>query len=177
MSQTVETTKDQAARIDAIWERCNKEKPAKEDVQAFRQELAAHPELWQIYGNLIHVSFNGLWSSVKHQGIADSMRAGWDVLKRDLAWESAPPLDRLLIEHVILCWARLALMEHRYSAAVILEGQATWHYEYWDRRLEAAQRRYQRACITLARVRRLGRPGPIQVNIGRQQVNQVMTGA
>jgi hypothetical protein len=43
---------------------------------------------------------------------------------------------------------------------------------YWERRLTAAQGRYLRACESLARVRRLSRPGaPLQVNIGGQQVN------
>jgi hypothetical protein len=45
--------------------------------------------------------------------------------------------------------------------------------DYWDRHLAAAQRRYLRACETLARTRRLLQP-TLQVNIaaqGGQQVN------
>ena len=39
-----------------------------------------------------------------------------------------------------------------------------------DRKLSAAQRRYLRACETLARVRKLRLP-TLQVNIGEKQVN------
>ncbi|HEV8136372.1 MAG TPA: hypothetical protein VGP85_16955 [Pyrinomonadaceae bacterium] len=46
---------------------------------------------------------------------------------------------------------------------------------YWEKRLSAAQRRFTRACETLARVRKLSRNTPaLQFNIatsGGQQVN------
>jgi hypothetical protein len=46
---------------------------------------------------------------------------------------------------------------------------------YWEKRLTAAQRRFTRACETLARVRKLSRNTPaLQFNIaasGGQQVN------
>jgi hypothetical protein len=42
---------------------------------------------------------------------------------------------------------------------------------YWEKRLSSVQRRYLRACETLARVRKLAQAAPLQVNIGAQQVN------
>ena len=45
--------------------------------------------------------------------------------------------------------------------------------EYWEKRLSASQRRYLRACETLARVRKITRT-TMQINIaeeGSQQVN------
>jgi hypothetical protein len=49
--------------------------------------------------------------------------------------------------------------------------------EYWEKRLSAAQRRYLRACETLARVRKLTLGTlALQVNIaaaGGQQVNMI----
>jgi hypothetical protein len=47
---------------------------------------------------------------------------------------------------------------------------------YWDKRLSMAQKRFMRACESLARVRRLSRRIPLQVNIaakGAQQINMV----
>ena len=41
---------------------------------------------------------------------------------------------------------------------------------YWDRKLAASQRRYLRACETLARVRKLT-GATVQVNIGERQIN------
>ncbi len=42
---------------------------------------------------------------------------------------------------------------------------------YWEQRLSQSQARYQRASGALARVRKLGRPGPVQLNITERQVN------
>ena len=54
---------------------------------------------------------------------------------------------------------------------------STSSVDHWERRLSAAQRRYLRACESLARVRKLGRTTPaLQLNIathGGQQVNVV----
>ncbi len=45
----------------------------------------------------------------------------------------------------------------------------------WERRLSATHMRYLRACDTLARVRNLSRPTPLQINIGARQVNVAQT--
>jgi hypothetical protein len=42
---------------------------------------------------------------------------------------------------------------------------------YWEQRQNAAQGRFLRAVETLARVRRLNKRPPVQINIGGQQVN------
>ncbi len=63
-------------------------------------------------------------------------------------------------------------MQHSYTANKV--GMLTLKQgEYWEKRLSSAQRRYLRACETLARVRKLAQASPLQVNIGAQQVNGV----
>ena len=44
--------------------------------------------------------------------------------------------------------------------------------QHWEKRLNAAQRRFLRACESLARIRKMKLP-PMQINIAQQQVNQV----
>ena len=41
---------------------------------------------------------------------------------------------------------------------------------WWEKRLSGAQRRYLRACETLAKIRKMQLP-MVQVNIGQQQLN------
>ena len=88
-----------------------------------------------------------------------------------MGWEVAPPLERLLIEHVALCWLRVQCVEQRY-AQIMAKSITLEQGRYWESRLSASQRRYLRATETLARVRKLRLP-PVQVNIGEKQVNVV----
>jgi len=84
-------------------------------------------------------------------------------------------LEKLLIEQVALCWLRMYLTEMRYTNMMkeqVTLAQAT----QWEKRLTATQGMYLRAMEALARVRRLVKPSPVQVNIatqGGQQINQV----
>jgi len=106
------------------------------------------------------------------------MRQGsWELrlefLRADLCFESASALERLMIQQAALCWLNLNMVECRHSN-VIHQSIALPVGMYWEKRLSAAQRRFTRACDSLARVRRLTRSIPVQVNIaaqGGQQVN------
>ena len=76
----------------------------------------------------------------------------------------------LLIEEVATCWL------HRYQTQLVADrvlgqGGSFKQMEHWDRRAEAAQRRYLRALESLARVRKLAGRGALQINIAGQQVN------
>jgi len=82
-------------------------------------------------------------------------------------------LEQMLIEEVLLCWLRLIIWEYKLTELDI-EGMTLTKAEFWDKRLSGAQRRYLRACETLARVRRLTRNNPaLQVNIAAQDGKQV----
>jgi hypothetical protein len=87
-------------------------------------------------------------------------------MREDMGHESAPEVERALIEHISICWLRLALAEISLTTATEqAEDAAT--VERYDRRLSAAQKRFTRAVETLAKVRRLASRAPLfQVNIG-----------
>jgi hypothetical protein len=73
-----------------------------------------------------------------------------------------------------LCWLKLNLVELSYSNTMKQSITLTLAI-YWEKKLSAAQRRFTRACETLARVRKLSSNVPaLQLNIaasGGQQVN------
>jgi hypothetical protein len=78
----------------------------------------------------------------------------------------------MLIEHACVCWLRLAVMEVRYSC-VVTANNTLRQIEHTERRLSEAQRRFNRACESLARVRKLSRPS-VQINVateGGRQLN------
>ena len=96
------------------------------------------------------------------------------VLKKELGVDEATLLEQLLIQQAALCWLKLNLVELGYSSTMKQSITLTLGL-YWEKRLTAAQRRFTRACQTLARVRKLSRNTPaLQFNIaaeGGQQVN------
>lgn len=90
-------------------------------------------------------------------------------MRADLAGDSASPLERLLADRITLCWLSVHDAELRFNQSKDL----TWkQVEFWQRRIDAAHRRYLSAIRTLATVRKLALPA-LQVNIARKQVNVV----
>jgi hypothetical protein len=93
-------------------------------------------------------------------------------LKDDLGYEAAPPLEKALIQHIVVCWLRLSLVELRFTNVMKQSITLTLGLS-WEKRLTAAQKRFTRVCESLARVRRLSRP-KAQINVameGGQQIN------
>lgn len=174
---------ENAMVVDVPWEarqfvdllnRTNRSKPKAEDIAALRQALERFPGLWRMMGDMAKLVANGVIDAFAGDSVAirESMKAGRLAMRNELGYKNGSSLERLLIDQVFLCWLRLHHIELCYSVAT-REGYSVAHVDYWERRLSAAQRRYLRACETLARVRRLLRPRIAQVNIAEQQVNVV----
>lgn len=108
------------------------------------------------------------------QGMRECWRQRLKAMRADLGYAEASALERLLIQQVTLCWLNLNLTEYRLTT-VTKQSISFACGLYWEKRLSAAQRRFTRACETLARVRKLSRNVPaLQFNIaadGGQQVN------
>jgi hypothetical protein len=169
MDTRPESAEDRAITIDRLLRDTSKKKPKVEDVQALRRYFVDTPELWKAVSLAQNVALAVMEHETELVGQQVVLKANYDGQKRALGYAAAPPLEKLLIEHVALCWLRLQRVEQRYSA-VMAQSITLTMGDYWERRLSAAQRRYLRACETLARVRRLRLPA-LQVNIGEKQVN------
>lgn len=135
------------------------------DRQTLRRAFNEVPELATLIGDLSRIALVHVVENISANDVtADAMIAHIDQVKRDLGYATAPELERLLIEHVALCWAQVH--------AVIIQQQANLRSDTdFESRLDAAQKRYLRASETLAKVRRLARRAPsLQVNIAEQQI-------
>ena len=88
-------------------------------------------------------------------------------LTKELAGPQPCPLERLLVERIVLCWLHLYSTEALYAQH--RQELSLRQAECYEQRLGKAQARYLSAIRTLAQVRRLGIPA-VQVNIGQQQV-------
>jgi hypothetical protein len=120
---------------------------------------------------------NQVLDALTNEGGGHGARACWEQrmqsIRADLGYATSPPLEQLLIQQVSLCWLNLNLVEFRH-VNIMKQSITLTLGAYWDKRLSMAQQRFTRACESLARVRRLSRRIPIQVNIaaqGGQQIN------
>ena len=157
--------------VRALVERCNTEKPARQDLAALRAYLATTPD-----APLRAIGAGAVQSSIiAAQGVGPAQEivivAEVERMRDSFGYADAPPIERGLIDHILTCWLRMQFAEmtlnSKTSGTHTPQGGV-----YWERRLDAAQRRYLRAMATLAKLRQL-LPAHLQVNIahGPQQVN------
>ena len=160
---------EQAEKVERLLEATDKKKAKPEDVAALGQCFKDCPDLWKA----VDLAHNAALVAIKQEQALEStkavMRANYEGQRRAFGYATASPLEKTLIDHAVLCWMRLQCIEQKYSN-ISTQSISLALADYWERRLSAAQRRYLRACETLARVRRLRLPA-LQVNIGQEQTN------
>lgn len=136
--------------------RTNKEKPKAEDMAALRKILDEHPEIWQAAGRMAQRAVNVIVGEYFSGSglLRESVGREIEELRASLDFENSPPLEKILIEQVIVCRLNLYALEMN-TAVKLCASHTTEAGLYWDRRLIGAHRRLTRACEALARVRKL----------------------
>ena len=99
----------------------------------------------------------------------EAMRRDLARLRRELAGPEPTPLERLLVDRIVVGWMNAAYAEAAHAQR-LREGLSLREAEFHQRRTERAQRQLLRAVQALATVRRLLGP-VVQVNIADKQVN------
>jgi hypothetical protein len=163
-------TKELWAVVDRLQ---HTKKPLPQDVAALRALLAQTPGIYRYFVDVAEFATEGLIKAMAGDSVivAESLKRGQVELAQSLGYDTATGLECLLIGTVALCYLRYTDSERRYSQLIQGGDVSIAQADRWDRRLEAEQKRYMRAVLTLARVRRLMQPVVAQVNIGGQQVN------
>jgi hypothetical protein len=172
----VRAEKIRAKFVDLL-SKTNKERPSAEHVKAFSDLLYGNKSL-ELWRDVASAGQLAELTVIESANVVPALKESWkhrlQALKKDLGNEGAPVLEQLLIQQAALCWLKLNLVELSY-ANVMKQSITLTLGIYWEKRLTAAQRRFNRACETLARVRKLARHTPaLQFNIARsggQQVN------
>lgn len=130
-----------------------------------------NPTLWRIVGDMILQTENNLIENMSNQVVVHAaMKRGVKELREKLGHKDAPAMEQMLIDQVVISWLNVNWIQRSYdrnmSQAITLTAGM-----YWEKRLTMAQARYTKALETLAKVRRLSKVTPLQVNIGGQQIN------
>jgi hypothetical protein len=147
----------------------------KGDQRAYKDvtvQLDRHPEVWERIGDMTchapqtWVDTAAQGNLVVVEGIHRQMRA----LREELSGTDPSPLERLLIEMVVLCWLQVHYLEQRY-AALLRESHKSLGGDQYQKRLDWAHYRYLAAIRSLAVVRNLLTPsirvsqvGPLNVS-------------
>lgn len=177
--EKVITEKSEKVRKEfwALLDKTNKENPQQKDVKALADLLSGNRglELWR---DVASAGYLAELTVIENARATVAVKECWkhrlQVLKKELGSDGAPLLEQLLIQQAALCWLKPNLVELGYSNTMKQSITLTLGV-YWEKRLTAAQRRFTRACETLARVRKLSRnTAALQINLatsGGQQVN------
>jgi hypothetical protein len=129
------------------------------------------PGHWEAMGDLAKVAREALIehaSGDKNLLVRESLTRKCAALTQELTGLTPSPIERLLVERIVMCWLQLYYAECLYVQS--MQDLTIRQAEFHQQRLSKAQARYLSAIRTLAQVRRLGVPA-IQVNVGQQQVN------
>ena len=167
---------DRYKKLSELVKNTHKDNPKPEDLAELRRCFDEDPELWRTPGNMARRTLDHLLRTYYSQSayLRECVTRRLQEMRQEFGYKESPPLEKIMIEQILVCWVNLYVLEIN-SASKLCESHSTETGLYWDRRLTGAQRRFRRACETLARVRKLSRNTPaLQFNIataGGQQVN------
>jgi hypothetical protein len=103
-------------------------------------------------------------------GFREAMLRKMELLRAELLGESPTPVEKFLVEHIVACW--LQVQDADLRAAQNQNNATMAQIDFFQRRMDATNRRFLAAIKTLATVRKLAVP-MLQVNIAKKQVNIV----
>ena len=163
-------------KLRDLIKRTNTEKPKADDLAALRRLFDEEPDLWHSIGNMAKRTLEHLCRTYYHQSayLQECVDRQLEEMRTQFGYGESSPLEKILIEQILVCYVNLYVLEIN-SATKLCESHSTEAGLYWDRRLTGAQRRFRRACESLARVKKLLRNSPtLQFNVstsGGQQLN------
>jgi hypothetical protein len=158
---------DQAERHEVI------KRAQQGDRQALPRMLAIFdeegPRYAELFGNMATHVEKALVSGAAGNNFAvrEGLERKLSTLRGELAGPDPTPIERLLAERAAFCWLTVYEYERNYSDSGNISLRQG---EYYQRRIDAAHRRFLSSLRTLAAVRKLGLPD-IRINVAENQVN------
>jgi hypothetical protein len=162
----------------AVWESMLKlagqKNSSAEDVEKLRRQIVSSPATWKLAFDSMASVRSVLIEKMSAGVLRAIMLAEADILAKQLDYDAAPMLERLLIDQILTARLRLIHAEKCFNHHVVDANNTIAQSEYWNGFLTAAQTRFLRAVETLARVRRLARNTPaLQINIAHEGGKQI----
>jgi hypothetical protein len=115
-------------------------------------------------GNLARHAEKLLVKALAHSNLAvrEALLLQLEQLRDELGEPTQGPLERLLVDRVVLCWLHVHYADYQYALA----AEAALQYrEFLQRQQDRAQRRYLAAIKSLSTIRRLLRPIQFDISV------------
>jgi hypothetical protein len=156
--------------FDLFFKLVKQKNPSANDVDRLHRQMVSSPDAWSLVSIWTETT---RWSLVKKLAGNDAMSAlllaELDILAKQLGYDSAPPLERMLIEHLLTVRLRLIQVENCYNNTLSGGSITLAVGRFWQEFLASAQIQFLRASEMLARIRRLARNSPaLQINIAHE---------
>lgn len=139
--------------LEALIKRTDKENPNDEDLAEMKRHLDENFQLIKLNemsGRVFEKAIEVFTTSALMREI---YRRQINEKRSSLGFETASPIEQILIDQVVICWFRNCNIEMIHA-----RHQATSHTfasgNYWDKKLSSAQRRMLKACETLTKVQK-----------------------
>lgn len=134
----------------------SKKNPKQEDIAALRELMDESASIWRIYGDWAKQTEDIILKEYFESNVLvlESVKRKLAELRKELDWENAGVLEKLLIRQICLTWLRLYFVERQHHQNTYQSHTLTVGI-YWDKRLNEAQKRHLRAIESLAKVRKM----------------------
>jgi hypothetical protein len=136
-----------------------------------RDVLENRPELWKQLGDLVAHCEEAILNLAAGKSLLakESIRKRMDELRAEVSGPKPTPLEKLLVDRVVLCWAQM----HLGDLDAVQRAQAgQLHRVDVERRLTGLQARYLASIKQLAVVRKLVLPTPTTLDLLRYPLNE-----
>lgn len=130
------------------------------DVEKLRQQIVSSSDIWNLAGDSMAAVRSVLIEKMSAGVLRAVILAESDILAKQLDYDAAPMLERLLIDQILTARLRLIHAEKCYNSHVLGNTIGIAQAEYYEDLLNSAQARFLRATETLARIQRLTRNTP-----------------
>jgi hypothetical protein len=125
-----------------------------------RKLLRDNPQLWKQVGDPARKAVSVL---VENSSLTTAAKEASKVGIADLVtrfnYDDSPPLEKLLIDQIVIRWMHLAVVDYEFSL-VAHKGKPPDERMVWEKRLSMTQKRFVQACESLIRVRAATRSIP-----------------
>lgn len=146
-------TESEHEQLMGLIKRTDKENPKPEDLAEMRKLLDENDGLVKINNITKKVFDRAVQICSKSELVRELFSRQIKEKRKELGIETALPIERILIDQVVICWFRLNQMELIHTDKTY-ESHSTETGLYWEKRLSGAQRRFIKACETLAKVQK-----------------------
>ena len=142
-----------------LYRKLGKQKnPSEAEVDRLRSLVVATRTAWPLATRTMASIRQALIEKVSHGPARAGLLAEVDIQAKQLGYDSAPPLERLLIDQLLTARLRLLYAELQYSHRVVNQPITFREGEYWDNLLSSTQARFLRAIEALrSEERRVGK--------------------